>query len=174
MPPAHIPTSYIYDHEHHRNAAFYASYIEELKRQRKFGASGLGVISRFEAEDCFDAISKLTPGWDGKNSLAVSISVLANAKAFFGIFHDRAMSPEEIYATSNGTIIFEWTIDSSSFNLEIGKTKYSFYSTAPAEATEYGAGNIQEFPLALATKLELTMYGKGNFAQDSATSISFS
>lgn len=72
-----------------------------------------------------DAVSFETPNWDGYDALAVSGETKRNAMAAINAL--AATVPPTVASNPNGTLSFEWETEHGIGQLEIGKTRYSFY-----------------------------------------------
>ena len=71
-------------------------------------------------------ISLLNDDWDGYGASSVGSEAVDTALNFSEISFPTTSLPE-IFANPNGTITFEWESSLGLANLEIGKTRYSFY-----------------------------------------------
>jgi hypothetical protein len=64
--------------------------------------------------------------WDGYGALAISPDTKKNALAALSRLEATAPAPS-VVPNSNGTISFEWETGQGIGNLEIGRTRFSFY-----------------------------------------------
>lgn len=104
-----------------------ASFKEELITFKCMTRFPLGNNSdAILAKEIIREISDLGDNWDGYGASSVSAEAVDAALKFAEIAFPSASLPE-IFANPNGTITFEWESGLGLANLEIGKTRYSFY-----------------------------------------------
>jgi hypothetical protein len=108
-------------------AALYGA--DAMRRQQFVGldtSSALPFFEGIQAVENIRSFAELQDNWADEGSLAPSQDVLRHAEQ---IAKQMAMSIgfAEISAMPNGTIAFDWDTERGSANLEIGKTRFSFY-----------------------------------------------
>jgi hypothetical protein len=65
--------------------------------------------------------------WDGHNAVSISPGTLLNAERYVAQLNKQTSVPE-VVPNPNGTISFQWDDGDKSAELEIGKTRYSFFA----------------------------------------------
>lgn len=109
--------------------------------------------------ECVDHLAYTEPNWDGYGALPISGEAKRNAIAALNAFVGAA-PPPTVVPNPNGTLSFEWESEHGIGNLEIGKTRYSFYvkpTTGRAILSDGEADKIGGF---LATFVDGVLYPK--------------
>jgi hypothetical protein len=73
-----------------------------------------------------DDVTYAEANWDGYGALPISGETKRNAIAALNVLAGTIPAPT-VVPNPNGTLSFEWETESGVGNLEIGKTRYSFY-----------------------------------------------
>lgn len=73
-----------------------------------------------------DELAFPEPNWDGYGALAISGEAKRNALTALDLLATTT-PPPTVVPNPNGTLSFEWETEYGVGNLEIGKTRYSFY-----------------------------------------------
>lgn len=128
-----FPTARVDDSPNNMNPTTWmlshAQYIGS--RLADFGAARVAI----------EQVAFTAPNWDGDGALPISREVKANALAALAILETTAVPAPEITPNPNGTLTFEWETDEGVGQLEIGKTRYSFYVRANSAPAILSGGN---------------------------------
>jgi hypothetical protein len=145
VPPDLLKSATVLEDSEAQSVAFALQlYSIEVRRQMTEERSCIDLAERLQNEADLASIESLEENWDGEGALAVDRKVVTNARRVLSFFESKRFSPTDVYASSNGTVVFEWVSGFSRANLEVGKTRYSYYLTTPGEATEYAIGDVAE------------------------------
>jgi hypothetical protein len=105
-------------------------------------------VNEIEAAATLNEFSNLPLNWDGYGALPVADETSANAKSALQTALAGAPAAD-IAPNPNGTITFGWTTDRGMAQLEIGKTKYSFFCKPKGASSIHADGLASDLPLEL-------------------------
>lgn len=111
-------------------------------------------ITRLNA---LSALTGLKDGWDGINSIAPNKEIIMNARHLVSVLSSselKNLHPEDIYATSYGSIIFDFETRRGLVSVEIGDKDMGFY-TDFSEGDNYAAEGISTDFVSVPEVLEL-------------------
>lgn len=98
----------------------------------------------YQGRQEIESIAGLRENWDGCGALQVAERTVRNAKAVLaGVMRDSPLP--DIFPNPNGTISMEWETERGVANLEIGRSRYSFFLTPTAGPATYAQGDIDDF-----------------------------
>lgn len=83
-------------------------------------------FAEFEAARCAIRKAFAQPDWDGYGALPIGDATKMNALGALNHIEALTVAPE-ITSNPNGTLSFEWETNQGFGQLEIGRTRYSFY-----------------------------------------------
>lgn len=101
--------------------------------------------ARTEARELLDQFKTLEENWDGYGALKISEEAYNTASMFIKNLPPTITSPE-ISPNPNGTITLEWETNTSSAQLEVGRTTYSFFLRPTQGKKTYMQGAASEVP----------------------------
>jgi len=99
------------------------------------------------------------PNWDGYRALPIGDETKKNALGALNHLESLTRSPE-ITSNPNGTLSFEWETNRGFGQLEIGRTRYSFYVQPHNGAPFLDSGEASEINSAVGLLVDALLYPK--------------
>jgi hypothetical protein len=96
---------------------------------------------RSETKEEIDQLESLEANWDGYDADAISEQACGAARSFLASLPSSFETPD-LSPNPTGTISMEWTTTGGKAQLELGKTKFSFYVRPTGGGTMYHKGEL--------------------------------
>ena len=94
------------------------------------------------AHEAIERLSFSEPDWDGDGALPITKEVKSNAHLVLEIMESSFVRAPEITPNANGTLSFEWETEEGAGQLEVGKTRFSFYAKSRTTTPLLSTGSI--------------------------------
>lgn len=98
---------------------------------------------RIDIVNRINSFSTLAENWDGYGASAPSANVINKATSFFNSLprpYKQILNVEDIYPSTYGTIILEWYNKEHFISIEIGETKFGFFSEVKSGSNPFHKG----------------------------------
>jgi hypothetical protein len=116
-------------------------------------------FAEFQAARCAIRQAFAEWNWDGYGALPVGDETKKNALGALNHLETLTHSPE-ITSNSNGTLSFEWETSRGFGQLEIGRTRYSFYVQPHNGSPFLDSGEASEINSAVGLLVDALLYPK--------------
>lgn len=116
-------------------------------------------FAEFEAARCAIRQAFAQRNWDGYGALPIGDETKKNALGALNHLETSTRSPE-ITSNPNGTLSFEWETNRGFGQLEIGRTRYSFYVQPHNGSPFLDSGDASEVNSAVGLLVDALLYPK--------------